>query len=90
MIPMPEKNQSLTLILEGGSHDSESEHVTRRNVTATFSYKESPDSPMIEIRHKVEHIHYRSWEDMNVPRKEGAVEALVEIANDDGAKFLTE
>ena len=57
---------------------------------ATFSFKESEDSPLIEVTHKVEHIHYRSWEDMNIPRKPGAVEALVQIAEKDGAEFITQ
>ena len=36
----------------------------------------------------MEHIHYRSWEDMNIPNKPGAVEALADIASRDGADFL--
>lgn len=98
VIDMPEKNQKLTLSLEGYLDDKEKfieseksdEHVTRRQVVATFSYKESNDSPQIEVSHKVEHIHYRSWEDMNVPHRPGAVEALVDIAKKDGADFLSE
>jgi hypothetical protein len=95
---MPEKNQKLTLSLEGYLEDftllplseKKDEHTTRRSIIATFTYKESPDQPQISISQKVEHIHYQSWEDMNIPRKPGAVEALVKIANKDGAEFLME
>ena len=60
-------------------------HVHRRTIKVTYAYQESEGAPVISGDKEVEHIHYKSWVDMGVPTDPEAVDALLDIAEKDGA-----
>lgn len=65
-------------------------HVRRRTIKVTYQYQESEGSPVISGEKEVQHVHYTSWVDMGVPNSPEAIDALLEIAEKDGACFLSE